>query len=436
MSMKQPKKTTETQLRDSPFNPERYAASDKAREWIRSLLEQIEVYETKHQVRKRKRKPKDQELFIRQVDALFADAAYTFLYEPKGRSGKISMSLSKQKIGPKQDGHPLVNSTLSDLLERLGQEALGLLEVTKGSKQSGLQTAVGLSKKSQTRIKKLGLETKDFKTYKNRPLIELRGPKINGKKGKRLPLDMTNPEMVRICKELELINETISEADIEYVGADPNVDDRARRIHRVFNDGSMKSYGLCYGGFWVQLGQKDRFASLLIDNESIVELDLSAALLQVAYAIKGIDTTGIDLHQVPNYGVVPRKRMKKWILTYFNGGAKAFRSMPLGRTLYKKLRRDEDESESQTFSRLLADLEKFHKKIDDLFKPEKTPSIRYVQGQIMMDVLLQLIKDGIIALPNGDAIYVKQSCKDKALKVFQACFKARTGVAAKISVSP
>jgi hypothetical protein len=435
MPIKQPQKTTKTQLMDSPFNPERYAASDDAKEWITSVIKEIEAYETKHQLRQRKRKLRDQELFIRQVDALLSDAAYTFLYQPKGRSGKVSMSLSKQRIGPKQDGHPLVNSTLSDTLERLRQEALDLLEVTKGSKQSGLQTAVGLSKKSQVRIRKLGLETQDFKTHKDRPLIELRGPKINGKKGKRLPLDMTNPEIVRMCKELELINEAISEADIKYIGADPNVDDRARRIHRVFNDGSMESYGLCYGGFWVPLGQKDRFASLLIDKESIVELDLSAALLQVAYAIKGFDSTEIDLYRIPNYGVVPREKMKRWILTYFNGGEKAFKSMPLGKTLHKKLQRNEDESESQTFNRLIADLKNFHKKIDDLFKPEKTPFIRYVQGQIMMDVLLKLMKGGIIALPNGDAIYVKESCKDKALKVFQECFNARTGVAAKITVS-
>jgi len=431
MPKKQPTEAGKERLRDTPFNPDRCAASDKTKQWIKSALKAIEAFEIKKGLRQRKRKPVDQKLFEEQIEALLCDLVFTLLYQPKDRTGKISVSLSKQKVGPKQGGHRLVNSTLGRTLQLLGHDGLGLIEVTKGSKKSGLQTTVGVTKKLQAQIRGIKLQTDDLTLRKERPLIELRGPKVAGKRGKSLPLPQ-DPEVSLMTRELEEINEFLSQAQIEYHGSKPNIDERDRRISRVFNL-TLKSYGQPQGGFWKQLKCEDRLGNLYIEDEPIIELDLKSACLQIAYALKGLEPLE-DFYKVPSLQMLKREEIKKTTLTYINGGRAAFKH-GISKTIYKKMCPGMEEDDDKVLSHLLSAIKDHHKPIAEYFNPDGSAYLAYIQGEVILDAVIRLMKQKIIALPVGDAIDVKESAEDQAIRAFQKSFEEKTGSKNKITLS-
>lgn len=432
MSKKHPQTSNKTALRDSPFNPERYAFSPTARQWIDSVLRAVESYEAERKLRQRRRKVTDQKVFERQVEALICDVVFTFIFKPKGTTGKISVSLSKQKVGPKQNGHPLVNSTLSKTLALLGHEGVGLIQVNKGSKQTGRQTTVYPAPSLEMQVNELRLTTHDFKLRKEQPLVQLRAPKVDGRKGRLLPLNEQDPDVLRMTKELEEINTFLSESQIEYHGDNTHIDERDRRIYRVFN-GSLRFNGQPYGGFWKYLSGEDRLSSLYIDDEPIQELDLKSASLQIAYALKGIKPLD-DFYAIPGLQRLEREQLKKIVLTFMNGGREAFKR-PISNKIYKKLCQDIDESKEMVLRRILSAIKEFYKPVAEFFNPQGFGYLSFIQGELIMQTVSSLMAQKIVALPTGDAIHVKQSAEGQALEAFQKSFEEKTGSKEKVVLS-
>lgn len=421
-------------LRDVPFNPERRASTPASKEWVAKALGKIKAFELERSLRRRNRKPADQQIFDLQVEALLCDLAHSMLFKAKGRSGRLSLSLSKQRVGPKQNGHRLINSTLTKTLSLLSDDGVGLISLEKGSKQSGKQTTVGLSKKLASQIRRLDLRLSDFALARERQPIELRASKVEGTKGRLVPLDLSDPDVCRMIGEVNLINTTFASADIEYHGIDSSIDERERSVYRVFNDGSLRRNGLLYGGFWSRLRNIERLRDIFIDQESIVELDLKSSALQIAYALTGSSIDSFDLYLVPGLEGLPRDDVKKMTLTYLNGGREAFR-FPLRKEIYRKLCPQEDESLERVRTRALQRIRDHHSVIKEFFDPLKAGDLQYVQAEIICKTVFLLASSGIVALPVGDAIYVKKSALDLAKAYFEEAFKFLTGGSAQISIS-
>lgn len=428
MIKRHPTRRADKIIRDTPFNPERYASSERAKEWIDSALREINEFENKNRLRQRRRKARDQKLFEEQVEALLCDTVFTFLAEVKDRTGKISLSLSRRNIGPKQGGHRLVNSTLNKTLDLLGETGIALFDVTIGSKQSGLQTTVGVTCKLGSQLEKFQIEKKDFKLRKDKPLIELRGPKVAGKRGKPLPLP-ESPEVSRMMRELVEINEFFSQSQIQYHGSRTDIDEGDRKIFRVFNI-TLTSYGQPQGGFWTSLKNEDRVDNLYIEDEPIKELDLKSASLQIAYALKGIAPLE-DFYAIPSLRMLKREEIKKITLTYMNGGRSAFRH-GVTKSVYKKMCPDMEEDKNRVLLRLLSEIRDHHQPIKEYFDPERLSYLAYIQGEVIMSTIVRLMNQKIAALPVGDAICVRESTKDQAIKEFQRSFEDKTNSTNKI----
>lgn len=219
-------------------------------------------------------------------------------------------------------------------------------------------------------------------------------------------------------------------ADIVYHGSDPKADERDRKIYRVFNN-ALKNNGQLYGGFWTGLAKEDRQVYLYIDDEPCIEVDLNAAQLQIAYGLVGVAKTG-DYYEIPKLERLGRDTVKTYTLMYLNGGREAF-NRPLSRKVYRFLNPDEDESNARALLRLLTIIRDHHKPIAQYLNPDKVPYLTYILGEVFVNTILNLAKQNVVALPLGDAIYVKESAKDQALKVLQQCFSNKTGSEQKIT---
>jgi hypothetical protein len=405
--------------KDSFFNPERRCASDVSRIWMRQIISEATGYEAGQGLRQRKRRITDQRQFEEQIEALVSDVAYTMLYAPKGRSGYVCLSLSKQKIGPKQHGHRLINSVLGKTLNLLSEEGIGVFKVSKGSIQTGLQTVIQPSRRLQVSIKQHGLRTNDFRTIKEDPLVQLRVRDPSTRKQRLEKLDLSDPEVARMTQELTEINSFLETVWIEYHATDDTVDERNRRLHRVFNQ-SLKRNGLAYGGFWTGISKVDRLAYLYIDDEPCVEIDLESAVLQIAYALVGkMDKR--DFYEIPSLKAIGRDRLKKYTLMHLSGGRSAF-NRPLPESTQRLLRLHEEESNERVLMRMLAIIEEHHREISQYFNPDKAGELTYVLGEIMVSTVLRLARSGVVALPVTDAIYVKESVQGYARQVLQKCF--------------
>lgn len=409
--------------KDSFFNPERRCASKASQEWMRSLIDEVLEFEEKQGLRRRKRRPVDQRLFEEQVEALISDATYTLLYAPKGRTGHICLSLSKQKIGPKQGGHRLVNSVLGDTLSLLAKDGVGLLEVSKGSLNAGMQTTIKATRKLRASISRVSLKTDDFRVIKEDPLVQLRVRNPITKKQRLLKIDQFDPDVIRMTQELVEINNFLESAWIEYHKVDDKVDERRRRIYRVFND-SLKRNGIAYGGFWTSLSKQDRLDYLYIDDEPCLEIDLKSAVLQIAYALVG-ELSDSDFYDIPVLTALGRDTVKKYTLIYLNGGKEAF-NRPLPKRVNQLLCDDGDVSNERALSKLVTLIKEHHKKISCFFHPATAGELTYILGEIIVSTVLRLAREGIVALPVTDAIYVKESVQDYAQQVLQQCFRNLT----------
>ena len=416
--------------KDSFFNPERRCKTERSKAWVKVLIETAMAFEAQQGLRKRKRRLADQERVEDQIEALISDVTYTLLYAPKGKTGSVCLSLSKQNLGPKQDGHRLVNSVLGDTLALLAESGIGVLEVTKGSIKTGLQTTLKAAKSLKASIKKLELQTSDFHTLKERPLVQLRAKNPKTNRARLVPIDPSDSELIRMTAELVEINDFLSQADIVYHGSDPKADERDRKIYRVFNN-SLKNNGQLYGGFWAGLVKEDRKGYLYIDDEPCIEIDLNAAQLQIAYGLAGVAKTG-DYYEIPGLERLGRDTVKTYTLMYLNGGIEAF-NHPLSTKVYRFFSPHEDESEARVLLRLLTVIRDHHKPIAQYLNPNKAPYLTYILGEVFVSTILNLAKHDVVALPLGDAIYVKESAKDQALKVLQQCFSTKTGSKQKIT---
>lgn len=390
---------------------------------MRSLIDKVLEFEENQGLRRRKRRLVDQRLFEEQVEALISDVTYTLLYAPKGRSGDICLSLSKQKIGPKQCGHRLVNSVLGDTLSLLAKDGVGLLEVSKGSLNTGMQTTIKATKKLRMSISRVSLKTDDFRVIKEDPLVQLRVRNPITKKQRLQKIDQSGADVIRMTQELVEINNFLESAWIEYHKVDDNVDERRRRIYRVFND-SLKRNGIAYGGFWTSLGKQDRLDYLYIDDEPCVEIDLKSAVLQIAYALVG-ELSDSDFYDIPALTALGRDTVKKYTLRYLNGEKEAFKR-PLPKRVYQLLCDDGDVSNERALSKLVTLIKEHHKKISCFFNPAKAGELTYILGEIIVSTVLRLAREGIVALPVTDAIYVKESVQDYAQQVLKQCFRNLT----------
>ena len=98
---------------------------------MQEITQQVEVYEEYFKMRKRKRKPVDEQIFKETVSAIVCDLMYNYLSNPEKR---VFLSLSHQRLGKKSRYNSRVQGQkLPSIVEILSSPDLGFICMSKGS---------------------------------------------------------------------------------------------------------------------------------------------------------------------------------------------------------------------------------------------------------------------------------------------------------------
>jgi hypothetical protein len=228
-------------------------------------------------------------------------------------------------------------------------------------------------------------------------------------------------ETEHLRSEVKQINRWLAAADLtlaeRYPGELRHIDISDRRLRRIFTGGSFKSGGRLAGGFWMHLERSQRLSRLRIAGEPVASLDFSSLNPRLLYAREGVAPTQEDL-----YAVAGLERYREGAKRLFNA-----RLFDLG-PRQKKPKRTPEEVRAgvelypphMTIAELLNALEAAHHQVAHHFGTGIGHELQFIESTILVKVLLELMGEGIVALPVHDCVVVGRSKVDIARKVMEA----------------
>ncbi|WP_127431532.1 hypothetical protein [Rhizobium anhuiense] len=233
----------------------------------------------------------------------------------------------------------------------------------------------------------------------------------------------------RFRHEMREINDWLRTADLDYgtLRGDTNsIPDTAERtLRRIFTRGDFRCGGRLFGGFWQVMGKDDRFDRLVIDGEAIVELDYAQMGPRQLYGMVGAVPEMTDLYSVPGF-----EQYRKGIKIVFS--AMVFHDKPLSRmprgagAKFPK---------GTSIGDITDAIMRYHPAIADLFFKGVGHRVQFQESQIMVDTLLRLKSQSIVALPIHDAILVADSKAAAAGQVMVDVFAFHVGFPGLVDVS-
>lgn len=406
--------------RDRFFNPLRMAKSASAKDLVADVIHQLMSHEAHDQLRKRARKKKDFEIFQRQIETIVCEAVHRYL---TGANKRIAISLSNRHLGRKDAQSNILNNTISQNLKNLSSPVMAFLELQAGDRNEGQVTTFWAGKRLITRIKERQLGYNDLTLEHSKNVIELRDKKAEGQsKGKLIRYEET-PLTRQYRDEMEQINAFLREADICYHG-NKDIDDSRVELKRIFNNGSFEEGGRLYGGFWISMKSED-LRDVMIDDEWVVTLDYGQMAVRLAYSLAKAPIHFDDGYLIPRREWA-REATKKLINIMLNSPDAKNWSVP------KKVRDYYKDQDVQ--KRLIEEIKSFHKPIEHLFGKPNGMKFMFLESEILIDVLLELNSQGILALPIHDGLLVKPSQQDIAKQVMLKVFKKHTNLVATVSI--
>jgi hypothetical protein len=232
----------------------------------------------------------------------------------------------------------------------------------------------------------------------NEEVIVLKAEKDwHGDPGDRLEYD-DNEQTNQFRAEVRSINRSLQEANLSYEGPQP-VDLSSRRLRRFFSNGRFDEGGRLFVGFWQILPSEFRRRHIRIDGEHVSELDYGQSALRILYGLAGEEPQLEDLYQVAGY-----EQFRDGIKLIINSALFSDRvqnRMPHGgRALFGRRPRYAD---------VLEAICQAHAPIADHFFTGIGMNLMFRESEILIDVLLEGLERGIIALPIHDAVLVPKS---------------------------
>jgi len=417
--------------KDRPFDPFRTAKADCLRSMVEDVTNQIQDYEDYFDVRKRSRKAADQAIFEQTIEAVICDVAYQYLFDS---SQEIFVSLSHRHLGRRSRYRaPALGKKLPAILEFLSAPEMAFVEMTKGERVEvwsddvgiafkGKRTTLSAGKRLITRIKQHGIDLSDFGRSECEEVIVLKapkkGPKSGGQRLEYKDTKLTN----RYREEMKTLNRWLSDADIRVFNNDVDPDDR--RIRRHFNNGRFDQGGRLFGGFWLAMKPHRRLEEIQINQKPVVELDFGQMSLRLLYGKVGAALPEGDLYRVGGLEAY-RDGVKKIINSalYFD---KTQSRMPQGSRKHFP--------DTIEYGHVLSAIKSHHRPVSDYFFSGVGMELMFLESEVLVAVLLDLIEKDVTALPIHDAILVSCENAGAAEQTMLGIFKDKTGVEGKVSM--
>ena len=412
------------------FNQFLCARTDNLKALIAEVQTQLDGYEFFHQTRKRARRPADQVTYERTVEAILCDLCAV---ELAPHSDSIHLPLSNKVLRSKSryKGTAL-GKTLPDVLKVMSAPEMDFVVVEKGHSTfkifdddlnvafaGGQQTILKAGPKLLSRIERFGITRADVGHAPEEEVLVLRAPKRHSNSIAAYQEYEDDEATLALRQQMTNINAWLDTADITC--SLPQADPAQRRLRRIFNNSDFGQGGRLYGGFWQAMSSDERQEHILIEGDCCVELDYGQMSLAILYGLTGTKPPEGDLYDLSAEGIPTdyRKGVKKVIQALINS-SKVPTKMPKG---VRKLI-----PSRYSIKDILEAVARKHPAI----YPQMTSGIGMQlfrkESDILVDVLLTLKTQGIVALPIHDAVVVRDNNSDKAKAVMKKVFKEHTGI--------
>jgi hypothetical protein len=408
---------------DRPFNGFRIAASNHAKAAVARVAHLLLNYEDYCAPRKRKRKADDLKTFHRQVQALVCDLIHRELTCP---GGWLAIPLSNAALGSlDRYKPPSISKTIKDVLTYMAAPEMDHVERRAGvwnraDESLNLVSTIRAGQSLRYLITDHALTLIDFGIEKTQESIVLKDTKeYHSDSGKWLQYNDT-PQTNQYREDMRRINDALITADIRCLPSGDTgevFDTTDRYLRRYFNNRSFELGGRVFGGFWQAMSKRDR-KGILIEGVPAVTLDFGQMNPRVLYGKAGQEMDIQDAYTVPG-------------LEGYRDGVKLVFNALLHRTS-RMIKKPKGSSEllpkHMSIGTVNYHIETAHKPIRDLLYKGIGMRLFYDESQILIEVLMQLLDRGVIALPVHDAVIVAQHYQELAKSIMLAVFKEKTGI--------
>ena len=394
-----------------------------ASDGMREIIDVIEADLKGAEERKRARSAASEQQFKLSLTGLLCAVSEHWA---SGNSGWLYTTRSRRKTKGSRYRPQIYSASYPKLQDQLAE--CGWIELRKGDQGPESVCKSSTTLRASPRLKQLlsgrDISYYDFQVAPDSEVIELRTMKDFKTKDFDWVEYQDTPETHLMRAQVDRINAALLDAEIDCL--DPDCDDRRRAMKRVFNNSDLSCGGRLYGGFWQQMSDTQRLEEISINGEDVAILDYDQMSLAIAYGLSGVPLPEGDLYEIDGLSRVvdrePRPTVKKMTnamlilktplrvypediapLTY-QGGIEEYRATWLAEDIRNK-----------------------HAPIADWFEQGRGLEFQRRDSNIVIDVLLKLIDEGIVALPVHDAFIVPLSKKDYVRSVMIDTFQEHIG---------
>ena len=414
------------------FNPFLVAKSDKLKKLIEEVQTQIEGYEAYHQTRQRARRAADLKNHDRMIEAILCDLCLLHL-DPQYDAVHLPLSNKVLRKASRYKS-PVLGKTLPDLLNIMTAPEMDFVVLIKGRKNfriidqdlnvvptEGVQSTLAPGPKLLSRIERFAITQEDIAWSDEQEPIVLRSTKAKGQEVAEAIEYTDTQETDTLRAEMNSINAYLAQADISCKYYNTNSNDR--QLRRIFNNKSFNQGGRLYGGFWQRLMSEIRYEHIRINKDMIAECDYGqmSTLLLYAEAEAQDQLPAGDLYDLSAYGIPQECRpgIKKVMQAIIN-------SPDTPKRLPKGARKHIPTNIS--LKQILTAIEQKHPVIYPLMTSNLGTQLFRKESDILVDVLLTLQKQDVVALPIHDAVLVADEDTETAVRVMKEVFQKHTGI--------
>jgi len=203
-----------------------------------------------------------------------------------------------------------------------------------------------------------------------------------------IDLEVPDATLVEINKRLERKNDK------------QPIDFTRRKLKRIFSNSSFEQGGRFYHGWWQEIPSEYR-KYITINGKRTREMDYAGIHIRMMYAMEGIELAyDLDPYHLEDYST-HRKQVKQALNTIINAKTKDEAIYSINKKLTLP--------ESKDANDLYKQLEQRHPKIRQYFGTGEGIKLQCIDSQVAEIVMLELLEQGIVALPVHDSFIVRRS---------------------------
>lgn len=415
------------------------------------LAAEIDAYRMDPELgrRRRRRRPKDEASFHVILSAVVANLAYIRLMPPE--SGRLATN-TRNGVGRSRYDHPEFSTMFRDVLGAL--LVLDYIDRSVPEAIRGEASSIAPLDKWSDLVRDLEFTFADFGRDHAQEVIVLnrkrRGdrPWLGSRPGSRERVEYKDtPETMRLRDQMRRINACLATADISFEvdGLSPPVDPYERLLRRYYvlrpdqKEPRFDQSGRLFGGFWLNL-RSDRRRGIRINGETTITLDYGSMFTRLAYAFLDEAPPEGDLYAIPGlegYRSGVKMAMNVFLFDETSERPRWPKEMGVGVGSDADAANDPAGEAASYDARLPASwtvgktrraiLQK-HPHLAEAWGRGLGYRLMNLESDILVQVLLDLVDQGIPALGLHDGLMVQASKKDEAVAAMERAATEKAGI--------